>query len=288
MAPGSKTATAPRRVSSSLSKVSTPPTTATFTATANPKPAKPTKPSKIVTFKLKKEKLSRFPHERIVRKSSQPKKSPLSTSTTVAPDEPATSAPIKSEPDNSPPSPPSNESGRASPMVKDVKQESLPALKAGVKRELGAGTESEDKDKSKSSPRKRARPEAKADGRTAAARLIKGSSGTGAGTSHKLGPKANQGAINAGLRALDRTGKPCRKWEKTGFQVKSFTGRIWEIPSWKAPTPKAFGSDAESGQGTPNSQSKENSSSNIGSDKSPAVNPSNIASSPAPAVATSA
>lgn len=127
--------------------------------------------------------------------------------------------------------------------------------------------------------------EGRPDGRTAAARLAKGTSGPGAGTGHKLGPKANQGAINAGLRALDRTRKPCRKWEKTGFRVKSFTGRIWEIPSWKAPTPKAFGSDAESGQGTPNSQSKENSSSNIGSDKSPAVKPSDLASSPAPAIA---
>jgi hypothetical protein len=53
---------------------------------------------------------------------------------------------------------------------------------------------------------------------------------------HKLGPKANQGAINAGLRALDRSGKPCRKWTKSGgFQMKSFTGVVWEIPRWTAP-----------------------------------------------------
>lgn len=52
---------------------------------------------------------------------------------------------------------------------------------------------------------------------------------------HKLGPKANQGAINAGLRALDRTGKPCRKWERKGFNVKSFTGVTWQLPSWRAP-----------------------------------------------------
>ncbi|KAL9134217.1 MAG: hypothetical protein Q9175_004603 [Cornicularia normoerica] len=282
MAPGSRTATAPRRVSSSLSKVSTPPSTATPTTTANARPIKPLKPSKVVNLKLSKDKLTRFPHEQIVRKSSQPKRSPLSTSTTVPPDEPAISAPIKSEPDNSPPS---NESGPTSSPVKDVMQEGLPAPKTGVKRELGAGVESDDKDKPKNPPRKRARPEGKPDGRTAAARLAKGTSGPGAGTSHKLGPKANQGAINAGLRALDRTGKPCRKWEKTGFRVKSFTGRTWEIPSWKAPTAKAFGSEAESGQGTPNSQSKENSSSNIGSERSPAANPSNIASSPAPAIA---
>ena len=52
---------------------------------------------------------------------------------------------------------------------------------------------------------------------------------------HKLGPKANQGAINAGLRALDRTGKPCRKWLKKGLQIKSFTGVIWQLPTWRAP-----------------------------------------------------
>ncbi|KAF6226237.1 hypothetical protein HO133_009103 [Letharia lupina] len=282
MAPGSKAATAPRRVSSTLSKVSTLPTTATPMATTNARPIKPSKPSKVVNLKLSKDKLSRFPHEQAIRKPSQPKKSPLSTSTTVPPDEPALSAPIKSEPETTASS---NENGPVSSPIKDVKQEALPAPKPGVKRELGAGVESEDKDKPKNPPRKRARPEGKPDGRTAAARLAKGVSGPGAGTSHKLGPKANQGAINAGLRALDRTSKSCRKWEKTGFRVKSFTGRIWEIPSWKAPTAKAFGSEAESGQGTPNSQSKENSSSNIGSDKSPAVNPSNIASSPAPAIA---
>jgi hypothetical protein len=48
-----------------------------------------------------------------------------------------------------------------------------------------------------------------------------------------LGPKANQGAINAGLRALDRSGKPCRKWAKKPFTLKSFTGVVWELPSWK-------------------------------------------------------
>lgn len=155
MAPGSRTATVPRRVSSSLSKVSTPPTTTTPAATNNTRPIKPSKPSKIVSLKLSKARLSRFPHEQTVRKSSQPKKSPLSTSTTVPPDEPATSAHIKSEPDNTSPS---NESAPVSSPVKDVKQEGLPALKPGVKRELGAGVESEDKDKPKNPPRKRARP----------------------------------------------------------------------------------------------------------------------------------
>jgi hypothetical protein len=54
------------------------------------------------------------------------------------------------------------------------------------------------------------------------------------GTS-KLGPKANTGAINDKLRALDRTGKPCKRWSKAGFTVKSFTGVQWMVPTWAAP-----------------------------------------------------
>ena len=62
----------------------------------------------------------------------------------------------------------------------------------------------------------------------------------GAGGAHKLGPKASMGAINAGLRALDRSGKPCRKWVKRGFRLKSFTGIAWVIPRWKAPPKHAL------------------------------------------------
>lgn len=51
----------------------------------------------------------------------------------------------------------------------------------------------------------------------------------------KLGPKANQGAINAQLRALDRTGKPCRRWGKKGITLKSFTGINWDLPYWQSP-----------------------------------------------------
>ena len=77
------------------------------------------------------------------------------------------------------------------------------------------------------------------------------------GTAHKLGPKANQGAINAGLRALDRTGKPCRKWQKGGFRVKSFTGVVWEIPRWKAP-PKTTVENKPAESSTSGDSSKEN------------------------------
>lgn len=56
-----------------------------------------------------------------------------------------------------------------------------------------------------------------------------------AATSHRLGPKANTGAINAGLRALDRSGAPCRRWERKPLQLRSFTGIHWQLPSWRAP-----------------------------------------------------
>ena len=62
----------------------------------------------------------------------------------------------------------------------------------------------------------------------------------------RLGPKANTGAINAHLRALDRTGSPCRKWERKPFQLKSFTGVQWHLPSWRAPQPSKV--EEESGE----------------------------------------
>lgn len=77
---------------------------------------------------------------------------------------------------------------------------------------------------------------------------------------HRLGPKANQGAINAGLRALDRSGKPCRKWTKGGFTLKSFTGVVWEIPRWTAPPKPRPDSSAADGSTSASvgSSSKEN------------------------------
>ncbi|KAK9464738.1 INO80 complex subunit Ies4-domain-containing protein [Lipomyces arxii] len=48
----------------------------------------------------------------------------------------------------------------------------------------------------------------------------------------KLGPKANQGSINAQLRALDRSGKPCRRWTSIPLELKSFTGWEWSVKTW--------------------------------------------------------
>jgi INO80 complex subunit Ies4 len=110
---------------------------------------------------------------------------------------------------------------------------------------------------------------------------------------HKLGPKANQGAINAGLRALDRSGKPCRKWERKPIQLKSFTGVMWELPSWRAPKTRL--PEEETTESKPASQpsgSKANDSSTaMGSEKSNAgengidamIESTPAASSPLPA-----
>lgn len=110
----------------------------------------------------------------------------------------------------------------------------------------------------------------------------------------KLGPKANMGAINAGLRALDRTGKPCRKWEKKGFQLRSFTGVAWDVPTWRAPKKAAIFPDDVKSDSAGSIDSKPKDESSAISDKSgalldagtpapPALN--GLASSPAPVAA---
>ncbi|KAK5130878.1 hypothetical protein LTR08_001599 [Meristemomyces frigidus] len=70
---------------------------------------------------------------------------------------------------------------------------------------------------------------------TAAATNGKKHTATGQTAGARLGPKANTGNINANLRALDRTGKPCRKWHRKPLQIKSFTGTVWKLATWRAP-----------------------------------------------------
>ncbi|KFA66355.1 hypothetical protein S40285_01246 [Stachybotrys chlorohalonatus IBT 40285] len=164
------------------------------------------------------------------------------------------------------------------------------AKKKGVKRSAAAANGSGDstpKPKGKPGPKKKPRLE---DGTVDHAKPTGG---------HKLGPKANQGAINAGLRALDRSGKPCRKWAKGGFKLKSFTGVAWEIPRWTAPPrladatteeDSAAASAAASAEGgSINKENKENapeansgSNSNSGADVEMQSAPSVHAASPAP------
>lgn len=118
------------------------------------------------------------------------------------------------------------------------------------------------------------------------------------GAYHKLGPKASMGAINAGLRALDRSGAPCRRWGKGGFRVKSFTGVVWEVNRWTAPqksNPEATSEEASTASGENNStkenkeegQVKSDSNSHPGGEQ-PSIPPSVHASSPAPAAVAAA
>ena len=108
---------------------------------------------------------------------------------------------------------------------------------------------------------------------------------------HKLGPKANTGAINAGLRALDRSGKPCRKWARKGFELKSFTGIAWGVGSWIAPQrdTSAFNGDVKSDSSSTGDVKQIMESSAMPSEPSSsdvaANQPNGTASSPAPIAA---
>ncbi|KAI1453530.1 DUF1711-domain-containing protein [Annulohypoxylon moriforme] len=157
--------------------------------------------------------------------------------------------------------------------------------KKGVKRSAAAanGSDPTAKIRGKPGPKKKPRLE---DG------TIDPTGRANGGTYHKLGPKANQGAINAGLRALDRSGTPCRKWNRGGFKLKSFTGVIWEIPRWTAPpkpqpqaapeepTASAESSNKENKEGS--QMKSENSNSHADGGEQRSIPPSINASSPAP------
>ncbi|KAL8808194.1 MAG: hypothetical protein Q9182_000258 [Xanthomendoza sp. 2 TL-2023] len=275
MPSNSKPNNAARRVSSGLAKVSTPPTSTRNT--------KASKASKIVCLKLSSKALKRFASDTAEEAPSPAPatKQPSNTASTLSTQEPETKA-VQVKPESS--SPPGVAAGSDTPQPagKDsvartnATKESTP--KTGSKRSLGAGVDG---------PKPRARPGPKkkvknddANGDAGVSTLKMPSTSAPA---HKLGPKANQGAINAGLRALDRTGKPCRKWEKNGFRLKTFTGIAWELPTWRAP-PKRFGSGDSPEKGslpTSNTHSKENnSSSQVGSDNSAATPMAQIKTQP--------
>ncbi|KAK7942951.1 uncharacterized protein PG986_012064 [Apiospora aurea] len=161
----------------------------------------------------------------------------------IAPSEVKEESPLKESPAPSVSAPPSDAPAPPTAVNGDNASESNPGTpaqalmgpptdgpkKKGVKRSAPGANGNEPKIRGKPGPKKKPRLE---DG------SIDPSSRAG-GAYHKLGPKANQGAINAGLRALDRSGKPCRRWAKGGFRLKSFTGVLWEVPRWTAP-PKSL------------------------------------------------
>ncbi|PHH70868.1 hypothetical protein CDD80_5677 [Ophiocordyceps camponoti-rufipedis] len=187
-------------------------------------------------------------------KSSAPSKdaerSPSNSSNSISATQPTTSHAENASDSNAP-----TPAADGTPAPSAMKPPAEGPKKKGTKRSAAAANGSGDgvaKPRAKPGPKKKPRLE---DGTIDHS----GPAGRSGGT-HKLGPKANQGAINAGLRALDRSGKPCRKWCRGGFTLKSFTGVVWEVSRWRAPTKKALEAvtDDSNAPSADNSSSKEN------------------------------
>ncbi|TID26377.1 putative duf1711 domain protein [Venturia nashicola] len=184
---------------------------ATMTPKSSTKPSK----SKIIKLRLSPTLLSNFPSDSIVLPI------PLASTLTdtadapspapTAPDSIAVSTPTATA--NNLLAPPTNGSKRKGAAGKPSLKRTASQLEAGAPKPRG-----------KPGPKKRARIGENGEVLT----------GSVAPAAPKLGPKANQGAINACLRALDRTGKPTRKWQKTGFKVRSFTGYAWAVGTYAA------------------------------------------------------
>ncbi|KAK2796831.1 hypothetical protein FQN50_009392 [Emmonsiellopsis sp. PD_5] len=238
------------------------------------KPNRPAKPanSKPLVLKLSTALLARFPGIPPSEPPSEQKSKASSPSSSSG----AAAAVAPSSADNA-------SDAASTPAPADAhKRRGVPGPKPGTKRGLGQGVDAVPKPRGKPGPKKKPRLE---DGS-----IDPNARPTNSGTtaSHKLGPKANQGAINAGLRALDRTGKPCRKWERKSFKLKSFTGVIWQVPTWSAPPkPEVVETPSDEKNGTPagdvdskanNSMSEKSHNGEV--DTTPL--PTNAVSSPAP------
>ncbi|TGJ78780.1 hypothetical protein E0Z10_g9985 [Xylaria hypoxylon] len=197
---------------------------------------------------------------------------------------------VVSQEDNATPSSPGTPAASGTPSQAAMGPPTDNPKKKGVKRSAPAanGNDPTAKIRGKPGPKKKARLSLfnnLEDG------TIDPTGRAGAGAYHKLGPKANQGAINAGLRALDRSGAPCRKWTKGGLRLKSFTGVLWEIPRWTAPhKPQPEASTEESTVSADSSNKENKDDSQMKSEKSASnvegepqsIPPSVHASSPAP------
>ncbi|KAI9845116.1 MAG: hypothetical protein M1838_001905 [Thelocarpon superellum] len=284
-----------------------PPASSTSATAAASRSAKASRRTLIVTLSLSPELLAHFPSE--VDGKPEPRKGSARTkSSTDSSSTPVTLPADESPPEqvsdsNSTPAAAGTPTSTAAIANGATKRKGIPGPKPGTKRGAAAMADGAAKVRGKPGPKKKQKgDDGSADPtETAAGTKALAASGGAALTAHKLGPKANQGAINAGLRALDRSGKPCRRWEKKGFQIKSFTGITWGLASWKAPRPAMIDPTAEvNGDGsavlTTDSDGKENKGSsaiesdksNSGGDLEPVGVTNHEASSPAPAVALSA
>ncbi|KAI1347002.1 INO80 complex, subunit Ies4 [Xylaria sp. FL0043] len=205
------------------------------------------KSSAIVTLRVPSDKL-----HKILDPSWTKEETPAKESSASSP-APASDVPIPtvSQDDNATPSSPGTPAASGTPSQAPMGPPTDNPKKKGVKRSAAAANSNDPtaKIRGKPGPKKKARLE---DG------TIDPNARAGGNAYHKLGPKANQGAINAGLRALDRSGTPCRKWTKGGFRLKSFTGVLWEIPRWTAPPKPKPDTAAEESTASADSSNKEN------------------------------
>ncbi|KAL5375580.1 hypothetical protein PMIN06_013127 [Paraphaeosphaeria minitans] len=230
--------------------------------------------SLLVRLPLAPEALAKFPHEPSSNSSDRLSSSPNTPAHIVEP------TPLDT---------PGVDNGLLAPPATDLKGKKKPSprVSAGTKRSAAA-VDGTPKPRGKPGPKKKQRmgdmindPNNKAPFATPA-------------PAQKLGPKANMGTINANLRALDRSGKPCRKWGKKSFQIRSFTGVVWEAPTWRAPLKSSvFSEDVKSDTtGSSDSKIKDESSavsdrSGLNGDAGTPVPPARLASSPTPLAAAS-
>ncbi|KAI1418587.1 DUF1711-domain-containing protein [Hypoxylon sp. FL1857] len=236
------------------------------------------KNSALVTLRVPSIKLRKLLDPSSIKEESPVKESPASTAL------PSETAPAASNGDNASASSPGTPAAAGTPSQVSMGPPTEAPKKKGVKRSAATanGSDPTAKIRGKPGPKKKPRLE---DG------TIDPNGRANGGTYHKLGPKANQGAINAGLRALDRSGTPCRKWNKGGFRVKSFTGVVWEIPRWTAPPkPKpqattdepAASAESSNKENKDGSQMKSENSASHADGEQRSIPPSINASSPAP------
>ncbi|GAP84650.2 putative duf1711 domain protein [Rosellinia necatrix] len=241
------------------------------------------KSSTVVTLRVPSDRL-----RKILDPSWTKEESPAKESSVSSPPPNDGPAAVASQDDNATPSSPGTPAASGTPSQTPMGPPTDNLKKKGVKRSAPAtnGNDPTAKIRGKPGPKKKARLE---DG------TIDPNGRAGASAYHKLGPKANQGAINAGLRALDRTGAPCRKWTKGGFKLKSFTGVLWEIPRWTAPPKPKPAPPSDEATASADSSNKENKEdSQMKSDNSighaegepQSVPPSVHASSPVPMAIT--
>jgi len=261
-----------------------------LTTKPSPATAKPKKAikSNIITLRLSPKFLAKLPSTTPTKKVPESKAPSSTTSNTLVATTSSPGENVFESKSNTPA--PSVVDGSMSmpPPTEGVKK----IVKNGVKRPLST-VDGMLKPRGKPGPKKKTKLE---DGTADILNgTAKGPSYTAPTTgTHKLGPKANQGAINAGLRALDRSGKPCRKWQKSSFKIRSFTGTEWAIPRWAAP-PKVTikGEPDESSSASSSKENKE--STHVDSEKSNSAmdiemgsTASMPPSSPAPIVVASA